>query len=210
MTLPIRFGLSLATLTLCSAFASGCAVEGDAEDDDAEAAQVGQALSSKAVCTKANIHSERCALIRFYLTEGAEGARRDAIQRAFSWVEQGVMYSNARNHSDQNGSYRRDCSGFVSMAWALPGSYSTRRLAPFNGEVSFELGAYSDLQPGDALNRPRPKNGNYHVVLFAGWADDAHTEWFALQELATGSPAMLSKHYWTELGEYRPIRKVGL
>jgi hypothetical protein len=50
----------------------------------------------------------------------------------------------------------------------------------------------------------------YHVVLFAGWADDAHTEWFALQELATGSPAMLSKHYWTELGEYRPIRKVGL
>jgi hypothetical protein len=204
------FGVAgLVAMTMTMTMAMGCGGIGEDESDE-PFREIDQELSAKAVCTKANLHTEDCQLLRFYLTVGApEGGRRDAIARAFSWVEQGVMYSKTRNHSDANGSYRQDCSGFVSMAWGLPGSYSTRRFAPFSGEWTFDIGEYADLEPGDALNRSRPKNGNYHIVLFAGWADEARTEYFVLEESGTGSPAMLSKHYWTELGEFRPIRRIG-
>lgn len=56
-----------------------------------------------------------------------------------------------------------DCSGLVSRAWRLPRSYSTRELP----DLCTPLDSYSDLQPGDILNRH-----NRHVLIFARWSDD--------------------------------------
>lgn len=197
-------------VTMLTILAVGCGAEEEPTDEPEETGSEEQALGANAVCHRANIQAEHCRLTRFLLTMAVDGARRDFIARAFSWVEQGVMYSKRGSHSDHNGTYRRDCSGFVSMAWGLDGSYSTRRMAPFDGTFSHALGSYADLRPGDALNRPRPKKGNYHVALFAGWANPERTEFYLLQQLSSGSPAALTKHYWTELGEYTPIRKNGL
>lgn len=55
-----------------------------------------------------------------------------------------------------------DCSGFISMCWKLPRSYSTRELAG----LCVELKSWDELQPGDILN-----TFNAHCLLFAGWAD---------------------------------------
>ncbi len=47
------------------------------------------------------------------------------VGRAQAWIKEQVPYSESRWHSDAYGSYRTDCSGYVSMAWALPTSYVT-------------------------------------------------------------------------------------
>lgn len=60
-----------------------------------------------------------------------------------------------------------DCSGLVSRCWRLPRSVSTRELPQFCQRLS----SYEDLLPGDILNTT-----NAHVVIFAGWADAAHTQ----------------------------------
>ena len=40
------------------------------------------------------------------------------IARAQSWVAAQVPYSQSNYYTNQYGTYRTDCSGFVSMAWA--------------------------------------------------------------------------------------------
>lgn len=59
-----------------------------------------------------------------------------------------------------------DCSGFISRCWGLKRSVSTRELP----SLCQELSGYNDLRPGDIVNTQ-----NSHVLLFSGWADDAHT-----------------------------------
>ena len=70
-----------------------------------------------------------------------------------------------------------DCSGFVSRCWKLPRSYSTREL-PALCEPIMDL---AQLKPGDIFN-----THNSHVVLFAGWLDDAHLSLKAYE--AGGNP----------------------
>jgi hypothetical protein len=59
-----------------------------------------------------------------------------------------------------------DCSGLVSRSWGLPRNFSTRELP----SVTTRLGAMSELQPGDILNK---ENG--HVLLFVEFGDAGHT-----------------------------------
>lgn len=86
--------------------------------------------------------------------------RCEAITRAQSWVDAAVPYSQNSWFANAFGSYRQDCSGYVSMAWALPTSMVTWTLP----QVSTQLGSFDDLQPGDAVNRT-----SSHVMLFKEW-----------------------------------------
>ncbi len=210
--MTLRALLPFAAALFAGLIATGCASDAETEfgGDDEAVGEAEAELTRDAVCTVRNIQSEECKLIRFFTAASVEGERREIVARAFRWVEEGVKYSTSRNHTNEYGSYRRDCSGFVSMAWQLGQSLSTRNMAPFNGDVSYELSDYAELLPGDALNRRRPRRGNYHVALFAGWANPERTEFYMLHELSSGNPAMLTRHYWTVLGEYAPIRRHGL
>lgn len=61
-----------------------------------------------------------------------------------------------------------DCSGFVSLCWGLSGSghaYGTSTLREIAGKLKSNW--YTDLKPGDALNKP-----GTHVVLFTGYNPD--------------------------------------
>ncbi|GAA2739734.1 hypothetical protein GCM10010440_03720 [Kitasatospora cinereorecta] len=131
--------------------------------------------------------------------------RSEIMQRAQTWVDQQVPYSMSRFWSD---GYRQDCSGFVSMAWGLGTSQTTWTLPNFADRIGKD-----DLQPGDALifnNAANPESGS-HVVLFGGWADDAHTRYVALEQTRPGTMKRTNPYaYWSNSGSYLPYRYRGL
>ncbi|MEO6420740.1 MAG: hypothetical protein ABIP39_15115 [Polyangiaceae bacterium] len=119
-----------------------------------------------------------------------------AVARAEQWVAVGMPYCGIQNHEyDSNicfktctrpddavwNTYRSDCSGLVSWAWALApgdsGGLRTHDFAPWDTSVSYEVNA-SDLQPGDALN----STPDEHIMLFAGWVDRANGQAHIIEE----------------------------
>lgn len=107
--------------------------------------------------------------------------RAQVLERAQTWVDEHVPYSQSSYHSNRFGRYRQDCSGYVSMCWALPTSYTTATIS----QVSSVIG-WGDLQPGDALWRR--SGGEGHIALFVGWNDAAHTQPIVDEEYETGHP----------------------
>jgi len=94
-------------------------------------------------------------------------SRDSVLARAQSWVDAPVRYSQAKRHLG----YRTDCSGYVSMCWRTGTSWSTRSFHT----VSHRIPA-SALLPGDALLKK-----GYHIRLFYGWVDEAHTSYVAYE-----------------------------
>lgn len=106
--------------------------------------------------------------------------RAQILLRAQRWVNEQVPYSQSAWWPDVNGIYRQDCSGYVSMAWALDQTvdFWTGNL----NTVSHTIDG-SQLLPGDILLSQE------HTVLFAGWADAAHTLFNYYEESHTGTNA---------------------
>ena len=53
-------------------------------------------------------------------TAGGPITRSEVLSRAQSWVDRGLTYSSgSMTNGPGGGSYNRDCSGLVSMAWHL-------------------------------------------------------------------------------------------
>ena len=94
---------------------------------------------------------------------GGSITRDEVLQRAQSWVGEGVPYNQGAYYSDANGSYREDCSGYVSMVWDLSSSLVTQTLPSVSTQIPT-----SELQPGDALDYTAE-----HVILFGGWIDQS-------------------------------------
>ncbi|MEU6606929.1 peptidoglycan-binding protein [Streptomyces shenzhenensis] len=131
--------------------------------------------------------------------------RTEIINRAKTWVAAQVPYSMTSYWSD---GYRQDCSGFVSMAWQLPGNEWTGSLAKFGVKIKKE-----DLQPGDILlfhNPTDPQKGS-HVVIFGGWTDYTHTYYTAYEQTAPRTRRQATPYaYWSHSDKYVPYRYKGL
>jgi hypothetical protein len=106
--------------------------------------------------------------------------RAQIIARAELWVQAQVPYSQTEWYTNQNGTYRQDCSGYVSMAWDLD-QYTDFWTGNLN-LVSYTIPA-SALLPGDNLLSQE------HTILFAGWADSAHTLFNYYEEAHPGTVA---------------------
>jgi hypothetical protein len=106
-------------------------------------------------------------------------SRNEVLARAQGWVDSPVRYSQTKRHHG----YRTDCSGYVSMAWATHTSWSTMSFHT----VSHRIHTYQ-LEPGDALLKK-----GYHVRLFYGWLDEAHTQYVAY-ESGSGTVAVCRIH----------------
>ena len=103
--------------------------------------------------------------------------------------------------------YRQDCSGFVSMAWNLPGNEWTGSLDQFGMRISKE-----ELQPGDILlfhNPSDPEKGS-HVVIFGGWTDYTHSYYVAYEQTRPATAAGHPYAYWSNSDRYVPYRYKGL
>lgn len=139
-------------------------------------------------------------------------SRSTILARADRWVKLGVSYSQSAYFEG----YRTDCSGYVSMAWALtsngrPISLSTASLDAPNVSVAITKDA---LQPGDLILRPsdQPGASSGHAVIFAGWADQAHTKYYGYHESSSqngATYATIPYPFYNETG-YTPRRFVGL
>lgn len=107
-------------------------------------------------------------------------SRAEILRRAQSWVDEQVPYSESAGWTDSDGTYRQDCSGYVSMAWDLDQNidFWTGNL----NTVSHTIAA-ADLQPGDILL------SDSHTILFASWANAAHTEFDYYEESHPGTVA---------------------
>ena len=105
--------------------------------------------------------------------------RSEIVERACSWLRDSVPYSRTRFHQNEHGIYRADCSGFVSMAWGLPGVPEDRR----GGYDTHGLAVVSDLIPaeqlraGDVVIRTDGTDVTRHVVIFAAWAEEPGRYW---------------------------------
>ncbi|MEU3570101.1 peptidoglycan-binding protein [Kitasatospora sp. NPDC036755] len=131
--------------------------------------------------------------------------RAQIIQRAQSWVDQGVPYSMSRYWSD---GYRQDCSGFVSMAWGLGSSQTTWTLPDYAERIG-----KNDLQPGDILiyNNPANPQAGSHVTIFGGWTDSSRTKYVAYEQTGPSAKKRSTPYaYWNNSGSYVPYRYTGL
>ncbi|MBC3839388.1 C40 family peptidase [Streptacidiphilus sp. 4-A2] len=156
---------------------------------------VGAAIASASLFAAAPAHADT--------STGGSITRDEVIQRAQSWVSEGVPYNQGAYYTDSNGSFREDCSGYVSMAWDLSSSMVTQTLP----EVSTQISS-SDLQPGDALDYT-----DEHVILFGGWVDQAAG---TFTYYAENNPSQLTNTYTGDLdassldgwptSDYTPLR----
>jgi hypothetical protein len=137
------------------------------------------------------------------------------MRRAASWLTAKVPYSqdNTRARWDVNRGrrYRTDCSGFVSMAWALDPAIPGLGRAP----VTWELPAYAkritwkSLRAGDILLLVDPADrGTDHVRLFERWADAGRAQAWTLEESYSygGARRLLVTTATTAAGGYLPYR----
>lgn len=102
--------------------------------------------------------------------------REQIIARARVWIAKRVPYSQSRYYRG----YRQDCSGFVSMAWGLRTSYSTRTISKRARRIKI-----TSLRPGDAVLVPG------HVSVFGGWKNKKKRTYYALEQTTWGSHAKL-------------------
>jgi hypothetical protein len=107
------------------------------------------------------------------------------LERARTWltaVNGGpVPYMSSTDPTTWFGGYRRDCSGYASMALGLPGpGLDTAQLAAHSTPIN-----QADLQPGDLLINPAP-GGAGHVVVFDHWTTPAMTGYVGYEQSGDG------------------------
>lgn len=131
-------------------------------------------------------------------------SRSVVIDRAWNWVNRNIQYSQEGTATGPSGTYswRRDCSGFVSMALKLgpTGLYCPNTSALAGSTYSYGI-AKSNLRPGDYL-----VDAGNHVVLFHRWADAAHSR-FVLFEMSNPTSDMNHREaYLSSYGGYTARR----
>lgn len=142
--------------------------------------------------------------------------RDRVIRRAQSWVLDGVTYSQTAYYADPEDPtqhYRKDCSGYVSMALALKDSAGKARsldTATLPGVCApIDKG---ELRPGDILDKPKTATTGGHAVVFGGWTSPARTQYLAFEEIGSGNGAVarvVVYPYWGYEG-YNPMRYTGI
>jgi hypothetical protein len=128
--------------------------------------------------------------------------RCEVLARAQSWVDAQVPYSQSDWFTNEYGSYRQDCSGYVSMAWDLSTSLTTSTLP----QVSTELGTFDELLPGDAVDHT-----GSHVMLFKRWLVQGDS-FEAYEETTSGTTANVHTHKVGSVDSqgYAPYRLNGI
>jgi len=108
-----------------------------------------------------------CAFTAFSAKSAFAISRADVLARAQTRIDAPVPYSQSKYYAG----YRTDCSGYVSSCWGTGTSWSTSSFY----KVSYTIKS-SQLLPGDAMLKK-----GYHVRLFYGWLDEAHTQYVAYE-----------------------------
>ncbi|GAB7185201.1 hypothetical protein ATKI12_5032 [Kitasatospora sp. Ki12] len=136
------------------------------------------------------------------MTAAPKMTRAEVIARAESWVGQNLKYTKT---GETYQGYRKDCSGYASMAWKLatPGM-DTTSFVP-SGVASW-LGSKEELKAGDAmLNDAAGYSG--HIVIFDRWTDSTHTKYDGYEFTSSGVwHRPIPYPYFPGYGTFKPAR----
>jgi hypothetical protein len=93
-----------------------------------------------------------------------------------------------------------DCSGFVSYVWGHRNThaYTTSNMGGLAARVKVNI--YTDLKPGDALNRP-----GHHIVLFAGYRASGKPIVYEASG-RSGRVVRNEQSSWSRYQGYHPLR----
>ncbi|MDS0136667.1 MULTISPECIES: VCBS repeat-containing protein [unclassified Amycolatopsis] len=150
-------------------------------------------------------------------------SRGEVLDRAQYWVDQGYTYTQTGTHvpgPDGGQTYRRDCSGLVSMTWHLNTSLITNEfLSRAQNGNGMHVVARDDLRPGDAMVRDSDGSGpDGHMELFAFWKNQGdHSQGAYVYSFnSTGQTVQnpykvnnngnLGFDSWSEVASYTAIR----
>ena len=115
---------------------------------------------------------------------GGQITRTEVLARATNWYnrrhDSDLTYSMSAKTWDvgRTRQYRRDCSGFIDMAWHLNSDPNTDGLDDSGLTTPISR---SELLPGDLLNDRVDNDGGrypYHAILFGGWENSAKTRFW--------------------------------
>lgn len=105
--------------------------------------------------------------------------RDQVIARAKTWhphTGKRVPYSQSKTH----GGYRTDCSGYASMALALP-KPGTNTVGLASSSYTKRI-AMSQLKKGDLVIDAIGSSTTRHVVIFERWTSSRHTAYWAYEQ----------------------------
>jgi Repeat of unknown function (DUF346) len=156
-------------------------------------------------------------------TIGGSIVRSEVLQRAQYWVNQGYTYSTSQPDAPDPGgkTYRRDCSGLVSMAWHLNvsrGYLTNEFLSMAQANNTMHTITLDELQPGDAIVQDDDGSGpDGHIELFAFWKDANHQDGAYVYSFnrtgetvenpyANSNFGYLGFDSWSDLTSYQAIR----
>lgn len=136
--------------------------------------------------------------------------RSEIIDRAESWLRPSVAYSQTRFHHTEHGVYRTDCSGYVSMAWGLPGIPPDRH-GGLDTVGLLQVSAVidrTDLLAGDILLNAGGAKATRHATIFHEWADTARTAYWGFEQaIGTGTiHRLISYPHESSVEHYLPYR----
>ncbi|WP_279346814.1 C39 family peptidase [Streptomyces sp. AP-93] len=160
------------------------------------------ALAMAALATAAGAFDLTLSPASAASSTGQPISRTEVLARAESWMNQGLQYTyNGGTAPDPDGkAYRRDCSGYVSMAWHLDRSRVVSTdpgNALVDPAVSHKI-AKDELAPGDALVA-----WDTHVRLFDHWIDAAHTRYVAYDFGST--PVRHQEYSWNGAYDFQNL-----
>jgi hypothetical protein len=117
--------------------------------------------------------------------DAACAAGEAVLARAATWLTawngKPVPYLSSADPATWFQGYRRDCSGYASMALGLPGpGLDSARLAARGTPIP-----KTDLQAGDLLINPAPDLAG-HVVIFDHWTDPTMTSYVGYEQAGDG------------------------
>ncbi|MFJ5266625.1 hypothetical protein ACIQAC_39850 [Streptomyces sp. NPDC088387] len=130
--------------------------------------------------------------------------RDEVVLRARSWLRPTVPYDQHATHTNEYGTYRTDCSGYVSMAWGLPGpGPNTVGLLDFSHPI-----AKGDLKTGDILLDAQGNSNTRHVVLFDKWADDGQSSYWGYEQSGDANTVYrkIPYPYFSTPSQFKPYR----
>jgi hypothetical protein len=111
----------------------------------------------------------------------AEAVLARAMTWLTAWNGGPVPYLSSGDPATWFGGYRRDCSGYASMALGLAGpGLTTAQLAARAAPIRMEA-----LRAGDLLINPAPDLAG-HVVIFDHWTDLMMTSYVGFEQAGDG------------------------
>jgi cell wall-associated NlpC family hydrolase len=133
-------------------------------------------LSAPAIAETSQVASPQASVV------AAKVSRSQMLERAKVWLTANngkqVPYDQTKTWQD---GYRQDCSGYVSMAAALPGGINGPNTVALFNQYTVPINK-EDMQPGDLFIDKIGNNNTRHVVIFEKWVDSGHTSYMAYEQ----------------------------